>query len=115
MSEIENLTAKLLKFRDDRDWAKFHNPKDVAISLSLEAAELLEHFQWKTDGEIGEYVKKHKQEISEELADVFNWVLILSKDLNIDIAAASARKIALNGKKYPIKKSKGKATKYTNL
>ena len=115
MDDIQRLTEKLVKFRDARDWAKFHKPKDVAISLSLEAAELLEHFQWKTDEEIKEYAKKHKQEISEELADVFNWVLILAKDLNIDIAAASAKKIALNGKKYPVSKSKGSATKYNKL
>ena len=89
MSEIQKLTEALLKFRNDREWEKFNNPKDVAISLSLEAAEVLEHFQWKNEAEIGEYVRKNKAAISEEQADVFNWVLILSHDLGIDIAAAS--------------------------
>lgn len=113
--EINQLTKKLLKFRKDRDWEKFHNPKDLAVSLSLEAAEVLEHFQWKTDAEIEKYIDKNKGEIGEELADVFNWILLMAHDLNIDITKASAKKILINEKKYPISKSKGKATKYTKL
>lgn len=71
MSEIEKLTDKLLEFRRDRDWEQFHNPKDMALSLNLEAAEVLEHFQWKNGESIYEYVKNHKDELGEELADVF--------------------------------------------
>jgi len=115
MAEIESITKRLLEFRKKRDWEQFHKPKDLAISLTLEAAELLEHFQWKSEGEIKEYVKKHKTEISEELADVFNWVLLLAHDLDIDILKSSKRKIEINAKKYPVKKAKGKKLKYDKL
>lgn len=115
MSDISKITDLLIKFRDDREWKQFHTPKDVAISLSLEAAEVLEHFQWKTKEEVEEYVKTHKDDIGEELADVFNWVLIMSHDLGIDIIDAAAKKIEKNGVKYPVEKAKGAATKYHAL
>jgi NTP pyrophosphatase (non-canonical NTP hydrolase) len=103
------------EFRDARDWRQFHNPKDLAISLSLEASEVLEHFQWKSKEEIKKYVKENKNEIAEELADVFYWVLIMSYDLDIDIEKALKLKMKKNAKKYPVKKAKGKHTKYTKL
>jgi NTP pyrophosphatase (non-canonical NTP hydrolase) len=112
---ISNITEKLIEFRKARDWEKFHSPKDIAISLALEAAEVLEHFQWKSESEIKAYIASNKSEIGEELADVFNWILLLSHDLNIDILKAAEEKIEINGKKYPVEKSKGKATKYTKL
>lgn len=112
---MKKLTEKILKFRDARDWKQFHNQKDMAISLSLEAAEVLEHFQWKSKEEVEEYVKKNKNEIGKELADVLYWVLLMSNDLGIDIKKISEQKLQENAKKYPIKKSKGKHTKYTNL
>ncbi len=115
MSDIQKLTKLLIDFRNARDWQKFHNPKDVALSLMLEAAELGEHFQWKSEAEMKDYIAKHKAKIGEELADVFNWVLILSHDLDLDIAKAAEEKIAHNAKKYPIEKAKGKSTKYTEL
>ena len=115
MGGIKEITKKLIEFRDQREWQKFHKPKDLAISLALEAAEVLEHFQWKSDSEIEEYVQDNKAEISEELADVFNWILLLAHDLKIDILEASQRKIAINGRKYPVEKAKGKATKYNKL
>jgi len=115
MNQIEALTKIINDFRDARDWKQFHNPKDVAISLSLEAAEVLEHFQWKSPEEIKEYIKTHKEHIGEELADVFYWVLLLSSDLNIDIEKALKNKMAQNNKKYPVKKAKGKHTKYNKL
>lgn len=115
MDQIKILTKKLIDFRDSRDWKQFHNPKDIAISLSLEASEVLEHFQWKSKEEIEQYIKTNKNEIGEELADVFNWVLILSYDLGIDITKTSDEKIIKNEKKYPIEKAKGKHTKYNNL
>src|SRR3989338_2849417 len=113
--EIKKLQKMIVKFRDARDWKQFHNPKDLALSLTLEAAEVLEHFQWKSKEEIEEYIRTHKDEIGEELADVFNWVLILAHDLNIDILQASERKIGINEQKYPIEKAKGKHTKYNEL
>ncbi|OGS12948.1 MAG: nucleotide pyrophosphohydrolase [Elusimicrobia bacterium RIFOXYA12_FULL_57_11] len=115
MAEIKELTRRVMKFRDERDWKQFHNPKDVAISLTLEAAELLEHFQWKTPKEISAHIKAGREEISDELADVFYWVLVLGKDLGIDISAALKKKLLKNAVKYPVSKSKGRITKYNKL
>lgn len=111
----QSITKKLIEFRKKRDWEQFHKPKDLALSLVLEAAEVLEHFQWKSEKEIQSYVKSHKKEIGEELADVLNWVLLLSHDLGIDVLKSSEAKICANAKKYPVKKSKGRATKYTKF
>ena len=115
MDNIKRLTKKLIDFRNARDWKQFHNPNDVAVSLALEAAEVLEHFQWKNGKELNDYTKTHKDDIADELADVFNWVLILSHDLSINIVEASSRKIEKNKKKYPVDKAKGKTTKYDKL
>ena len=115
MPDINELTKKLIEFRNARDWQQFHNPKDLALSLTLEAAEVLEHFQWKSKEEIEEYIRTHKDEIREELADVFNWVLILAHDLDLDILDASEKKIKINEQKYPVEKAKGKHTKYNEL
>ena len=115
MSAITDLTSKLIQFRNDRDWAQFHRPKDLAISMSLEAGEVLEHFQWKSEEEIKEYIKTHQEEIGDELADVFNYLLIMCHDFGIDLAAASERKTEKNAKKYPVEKSKGNHMKYSEL
>ena len=115
MSEIKDLTEKIIKFRDERDWKKFHSPKDVAISLSIEAAEVLEHFKWKSNEEIEEYIKTDKKEIGKELADVLNHILILSHDLDIDIVKATKEKTKENHKKYPIEKIKGRYVKWDKL
>jgi len=115
MSDIKQLTKKIIAFREARDWKQFHNPKDVALSLVLEATELLEHFQWKNPKEVLAHVKSHKSEISEELADVLYWVLLMSHDLGIDIKKALAGKIEKNTRKYPVEKARGKHTKYNKL
>lgn len=112
---MENLIKKITKFRDDRNWKQFHNPKDLAISLSLEASEVLEHFQWKTQEEIKDYISSNKKEIGKELADVLYWVLLMSNDLEIDIEKIFNQKMRENSKKYPIKKAKNKHTKYNKL
>jgi len=112
---MNKLIQKLEKFRKDRDWEQFHKPKDLAISLNLEASEVLEHFQWKTDEEIKEYVKSNKEEIGEELADVFAYLIHLGRDLDINIIDALDKKIDKNEKKYPVEKAKGIATKYNKL
>jgi NTP pyrophosphatase (non-canonical NTP hydrolase) len=114
-TQIEELTQMIEDFRQKRDWKQFHKPKDVAMSLSLEAAEVVEHFQWKSDEEIEEYTKESKDEIGDELADVFYWVLLLSHDLDIDIAEAFKRKMKENEEKYPVEKAKGSHDKYTDL
>jgi NTP pyrophosphatase (non-canonical NTP hydrolase) len=115
MSDIQELTKLITKFRDARDWKQFHNPKDTSLSLVLEAAELMEHFQWKNVKEMESYVKSHKREISEELSDIFYWVLLMSYDLKINIKVALERKLFLQEKKYPIVKAKGNHTKYTEF
>jgi NTP pyrophosphatase (non-canonical NTP hydrolase) len=115
MSDIKKLTEEIINFRDARDWKQFHNPKDSAISLSLEASEVLEHFQWKTNAEAEEYLKEHKEHVGEELADVLYWVLLMSYDLDIDILKASREKMKQNDIKYPVEKAKGRYTKYNKL
>ncbi len=114
-SDIESLTKKIIDFRDKRDWKQFHNAKDMAISLSLEAGEVLEHFQWKSREEIAGYIKKNKDEIAEELADTLYWILLISNDLDIDIKKSLEKKMIQNEKKYPVLQSKGKHTKYNKL
>lgn len=115
MSDIKELTKKIIAFRDARDWKQFHNPKDVALSLMLEAAEVGEHFQWKNEKEIKKYLKERKKDVADELADVLYWVLLLSHDLGIDISKASQRKLEKTSKKYPISKSHGNHKKYNQL
>lgn len=115
MDKIKKLTSEIIKFRDERDWQKFHNPKDVALSLVLEATELLEHFQWKNNEEISNYVEKSSNEIGEELADILYWVLLMSNDLKVDISSALEDKMEKNKAKYPINLSKGNNIKYNKL
>jgi|SRR3990172_9658814 len=115
MSDIDDLTSKIVDFRDARDWKQFHNPKDMALSLVLEAAEVLEHFQWKNQTEVENHVQEKKNEIGEELADVLYWILLMSHDLDVDVAAALREKVKKNEIRYPLEKAKGKHTKYTDL
>jgi hypothetical protein len=103
---------KILKFRDDRDWKQFHNPKDLAISISLEAAELLEVFQWSAeDVTCSDKIDK----IKEELADVANYCVLMADACGLDLDEIIREKIKRNEEKYPIEKSKGSKRKYTNL
>ena len=115
MSDIKSLQEKIAQFVSERDWGQFHNPKDLAISLNLEASEVLEHFQWKSEQEMKDYIKNHKDEVGDELADVLYWVLLMAANMNIDVVAASERKLEKNAKKYPVEKSKGNHKKYTEL
>lgn len=115
MKTTKDLTKRIIAFRDARDWKQFHNPKDVALSLVLEATEVMEHFQWKNAKEVEKYVKENKVAIGEELADVLYWVLLMSHDLDIDILSALDRKLKINEAKYPVEKAKGKHTKYDKL
>jgi dCTP diphosphatase len=115
METLEALAEKIVAFRDEREWKQFHNPKDVALSMVLEAAELLEHFQWKNPREVSAHVKSHKTAVAHELADVFYWVILMAHDLQIDLADALVKKLAENSAKYPVKKAKGSNKKYTQL
>ncbi|HAL45669.1 MAG: nucleotide pyrophosphohydrolase [Planctomycetes bacterium GWF2_42_9] len=109
------MIEKIKQFRDERDWMQFHDPKNMSVSIVLEAAELLEHFQWKTRKEAEEYVKEHKQEIQEEIADVAMYIFELADNLGIDLLQAMESKLEKNKKKYPVEKAKGKHTKYNRL
>ncbi len=109
---LEELTNFIVAFRDKRDWKQFHNPKDCAIALNLEASEVLEHFLWKNKIEIKKYIKENKNNIADELADVLFWVLLMSYDLNIDLGKAFYQKRAADDAKYPVEKVKGKHKKY---
>jgi NTP pyrophosphatase (non-canonical NTP hydrolase) len=115
MSDIKKLTDKIKIFCEERDWIQFHNHKDMAISLCLEAAEVLEHFQWKTEEEIEKYVLESKNEIAEELADVAIYLFELADNLKIDLSESIDKKIEKNAVKYPINKVRGKHTKYDKL
>ncbi len=112
---IPQLNKKIRKFRDDRDWMQFHDSKNMAISLILEAAELLEHFQWKTKEEVEGYVKDNREEIGSEIADIAMYLFEMADNLGIDLLAAMEAKLKKNAKKYPIKKAKGKHLKYNKL
>jgi len=115
MSEIKSLTAKIKAFRDARDWKQFHNHKDVALSLVLEAAEVLEHFQWKSPKEVEQHGKEYKNELADELADVAMYLFELSDNLGIDLGKAMVNKMKKNALKYPVHKAKGRHTKYNKL
>ena len=113
--DITELQKRIVAFRDARDWKQFHNAKDLAIALNLEATEVMEHFLWKTDAEIQEYLNKHKTDVAEELSDTLYWVLLMSHDLGIDLADAFAKKMDQNEAKYAVDKAKGNHKKYTEL
>lgn len=115
MSEIKDLTKKIIDFRNKRNWKQFHNPKDLALSMMLEAGEVVEHFQWQNEAEMREYVKRHKEHIGDEIADVMKYLLILTHDLKIDVKKAVLRKMEKDGQKYPVNKARGKHTKYNKL
>ncbi|USK62031.1 nucleotide pyrophosphohydrolase [Peribacillus asahii] len=106
------LIEEIVEFRDERDWKQFHNPKDLAISLSLEASELLENFQWKTSEEA---IDDNIDNIIDELADVVIYALLMSNELEINLEQAIKRKIHKNSQKYPVNKSFGSSKKYTDL
>lgn len=103
---------EVLKFRDDRNWKQFHNPKDLAISISLEAAELLEVFQWSAEDVKCE---KKMDKIREELADVINYCILMADVCELDLDEIVRAKVRLNNQKYPVEKSFGSKAKYTEL
>jgi dCTP diphosphatase len=110
---LDQLLAKILKFRNDRDWEKFHTPRNLAISISLEAAELLENFQWQVDEE--PITSDAKENASKEMADIFIYLLSMSHDLRIDLIEAATRKLEESHARYPVEKCKGSSKKYTEF
>jgi len=112
MIKVE-LLERLIEFRRERDWEQFHTPKELAISLSIEASELLEWFQWKNDDEIALKLDSDKREaLEDEVADVVAYLSYLCHDVGIDINKAVEAKIEKNAQKYPIEKVKGRSDKY---
>ncbi|HWT82974.1 MAG TPA: nucleotide pyrophosphohydrolase [Candidatus Acidoferrum sp.] len=114
---MDDLVKAVLAFRDERDWKQFHNPKDLAISITLEAAELLEHFQWKRPDEVETFLAKEENQrrLGEEMADVLILLISLADAAGLDLAEVAWAKLLLNAKKYPVERSKGSAKKYDEL
>ncbi|WP_367913249.1 nucleotide pyrophosphohydrolase [Leadbetterella sp. DM7] len=109
MENFDSLISEIVRFRDERDWEQFHNSKDLAIALSLEASELLEIFLWKSNEEF------NTDKLKEELADVLMYALLLANKHNLDVSQIIRDKIKRNSEKYPVDKAKGTAKKYDEL
>lgn len=113
--DIESLQAALRQFAIDRDWEQFHSPKNLASALSVEAAELLEHFQWLTDAQSRDLPIEDREKIGHEIADVFLYLLQIADKLDLDMIKVAYEKLQINASKYPVERSKGSSTKYTKL
>lgn len=109
MSETKEILEKLIDFRNERDWEQFHNPKDLALALSIESAELLENFLWK------DFTQADIEKVKEELADVFAYAYLLAHHYDFDVRQIVLEKISQNAIKYPVNKAKGSAKKYNEL
>lgn len=109
------LEESVRRFRDERDWKQFHTPKDLAISLSIEAAELLEHFQWLDEAQSRQLPPERRARVAEEMADVLLYLVRLADKLDVDLEAAAQAKILRNAEKYPVEKSRGHSRKYDEL
>jgi NTP pyrophosphatase (non-canonical NTP hydrolase) len=111
---LNELKQKLEAFVEARDWAQFHSPKNLAMAMIVEAAELVEHFQWNTEEESHVLSAEKREQVGHELADTFVYLLRISQVLDIDLIEAANKKIALNAVKYPVEKARGKNNKYTD-
>lgn len=112
---LKTLSVRLNAFAEERDWDQFHNPKNLAMAVAGEVGELVEHFQWLTPEQAANLAPEVREEVALEAADVLLFLLRLCDKLDIDLAAAAERKLALNAKKYPVAASRGRATKYDKL
>ena len=114
--DLQPSMEALLKFRRERDWEQFHTPKNLSMSIAIESAELMEHFQWKTEPEVRDYLETGARgKVEEEIADVASYLLLLSHDLGLDLNDCIRNKIKKNEEKYPVEKSRGRNTKYDQL
>ena len=114
-ASLETLRDALRRFASDRDWEQFHSAKNLAIALSVEAAELLEHFQWMLEAESTALDPDQHAKVREEVADVLLYLIRLADKLGIDLLAAAHEKLTLNAAKYPVEKARGSSKKYTAL
>jgi len=112
---LESLTGALRRFAADRDWEQFHSPKNLAAALTVEAAELLEHFQWLTEEQSRNLPEEKRLAVRHELADVFLYLLQMADKLEIDLVAAAEEKLELNASKYPAAQARGSSRKYSEL
>lgn len=112
---LEEIQSRLAKFRDDRDWARFHSPANLASAISVEAAELVELFLWSSQENEAQVLESRQEDIEAELADVLIQCLNFAAATDIDVLTAVDRKITRNAEKYPVDQAKGKAAKYTEL
>lgn len=115
--QLDDLISKITAFRDARDWKQFHTPNQLATAIAIEAAELQEHFLWKTPAEVAAKIADptKRDAVADELADVFIFSLLLAHELGVDPTEVITRKLDENGKKYPVEKARGTAAKYTEL
>lgn len=113
--DLTRLRDSLRQFAADRDWDQFHSPKNLAMALAVEAAELLERFQWLTEDQSRRLAPADLARVREEMADVLNYLVRLADKLDVDLLAAAHDKVALNAQKYPVEKSRGSAKKYSEL
>jgi NTP pyrophosphatase (non-canonical NTP hydrolase) len=112
---LAELRTALRQFASDREWEQFHSPKNLAIALSVEASELLEHFQWTADAASAALTDERRTKIRAEVADVLLYLIILADKLDIDLLAAATEKIQVNAMRYPVEKARGSSKKYTEL
>ena len=115
MADLEAVQQKIIAFRNARDWAQFHDPKNLAEALSIEAGELLENFLWKTTEQSRNLNAEELKNVKEELADIFIFLTYLCEEYKIDLLKEVEKKIAVNEAKYPVEKAKGSKQKYNNL
>jgi NTP pyrophosphatase (non-canonical NTP hydrolase) len=113
--DLEQLRLSLRQFADEREWHRFHTPKNLAAALSVEASELLERFQWLTDDESRNLAPAELEKVRQEMADVLNYLVMLADKFDVNLLEAARDKIALNAKKYPAGKARGSMKKYTEL
>ena len=112
---IEEITAEIRAFRDARDWKQFHGPREMAVGITVEAAELLEHFNWKTPAQCEQIVTDKRDQIAEEMADVAILLFEMADNSGVNLSTAIRAKLAKNAVNYPVNKSRGSNTKYTEL
>jgi dCTP diphosphatase len=114
-SDLDTLTRRLRDFADARDWEQFHSPKNLTMALSVEVAEIVEHFQWLSEEQSSHLPQQTLDKVETELADTLLYLVRLADKLGIDLLDAARRKIEINEQKYPVEKSRGNAKKYTDL